>query len=168
MYKSGDVVVHRTLGAGQVIAVEEKIIDRKPQKFIRIQLKLKEGDILLPCTEHGCDDLRLAITTDQVTQIERILQTKLVHRPGQAQTAEEMMSPEELVQSRDPFKIAKAIRRLIDDSRGPEFSNIQRDILSAARTALAGELMQVKKISRAAAFTFITRALKAGDIRAKE
>ncbi|MCX7920031.1 MAG: hypothetical protein N3A72_10590 [bacterium] len=168
MFKPGDIVVHRTLGAGQVLAIEEKKIDGKLQKFIRVHLKLREGDILLPCTEHGCDDLRPAITTDQIDQIERILQTKTAFRPGLPQTADEMMSPEDLVKSQDPFKIAKAIRRLVDESKGPDFSELHRELLAKARAALASELMQVKKISRAAAYTFITRALRAGDIKAKE
>lgn len=174
MFKPGDVVVHRTLGAGVVLSVEEKIIDRVSQSFLRVQLKLKEGDILIPCTKNGCTDLRLAMTLDQVSQIEKILQTRLPHKPVTTTTStsttppEQIISPEELVDSHDPFKIAKAIRILEDESRSPEFSHAQQDLLSTARTALAGELMQVKGISRAAAFTFITRALKAGDQAAKD
>jgi RNA polymerase-interacting CarD/CdnL/TRCF family regulator len=168
MFKPGDVVVHKTLGAGVVISIEEKIIDNTPHKFLRVQLKLKEGDILIPCTENGCTDLRLAMTVEQVGQIEKILQTKSAHRPALGTAPETKLTPEEMINSRDPFKIAKAIRSLIDESKGAEFTESHRELLTAARTALAGELMQVKGISRAAAFTFITRALKAGDIKAKE
>lgn len=168
MFKPGDVVVHKTLGAGVIINLEEKVIDGNPIKFLRVQLKLKEGDILVPCTENGCTNLRLAMTLEQVAQIEKILQTKSVHRPGLGTSSEPNLSPEDMINSRDPFKIAKAIRYLVDESKGTEFSESHRELLTAARTALAGELMQVKGISRAAAFTFITRALKAGDLAAKE
>jgi RNA polymerase-interacting CarD/CdnL/TRCF family regulator len=168
MFKPGDVVVHKTLGAGVVISIEEKIIDGSSHKFLRVQLKLKEGDILIPCVENGCTDLRLAMTLDQVGQIEKILQTKSVHRIGSGTAPDANLSPEEMINSRDPFKIAKAIRQLIDDSKSSEFTESQRELLTITKSALAGELMQVKGISRAAAFTFITRALKAGDIKAKE
>ncbi|MFB3895110.1 MAG: CarD family transcriptional regulator [bacterium] len=168
MFKPGDVVVHRTLGAGVVLSLEEKIVDGSALKFLRVQLKLKEGDILIPCTENGCTDLRLAMTLEQVGQIEKILQTKSAHKPGIGTAPEATLSPEEMINSRDPFRIAKAIRYLIDESKGIEFTEAHKALLTSARTALAGELMQVKGISRAAAFTFITRALKAGDIKAKE
>jgi RNA polymerase-interacting CarD/CdnL/TRCF family regulator len=168
MFKPGDLVVHKMLGAGVVLSVEEKVIDGTLLKFLRVQLKLKEGDILLPCTENGCAELRKAMTPDQVGQIEKILQTKSVHKSGLTAHSETSISPEELLDSRDPFEIAHAIRLLFDESKGQEFAESHRELLATARTALVGELMQVKGISRAAAFTFITRALKAGDIRAKE
>ncbi|MDI6784261.1 MAG: CarD family transcriptional regulator [bacterium] len=168
MFKPGDVVVHKTLGAGLILDVEEKVIDGTAIKFLRVQLKLKEGDILIPCTENGCAELRLAMTPEQVGMIEKILQTKSVHKSGLIAPSEASVTPEELVDSRDPFKIAKAIRLLIDASKSPEFPESRRELLSTARTALVGELMQVKGIRRAAAFTFITRALKAGDLAAKE
>ena len=168
MFKPGDMVVHRTLGAGIVMSVEEKMIDGVTHQFLRIKLKLKEGDILIPCNEASCAELRTAVTEIQVSQIEKILQTKTSRKSGVVLLPEEVVSPEDLVNSYDPINIARAIRLLEDESRGLEFSPAHRELLATARTALAGELMQVKGISRAAAFTFITRALKAGDLAAKE
>jgi CarD family transcriptional regulator len=157
MFKVGDQVVHKTHGAGMVTGHEEKTIDGEMMKFIRVHLTLKEGDILIPFKEGEPGSLRRAVDEVGIKQLEEILAGKVQVVPA----AEDGTPPDPiaLIETNDPFQIAQAIRALTDVSKSEKFEKEEKDLLSTARMKLASELMLAKNLSKAAALSFINRAI---------
>jgi CarD family transcriptional regulator len=158
MHNIGKTMVYPSHGLGEIVAIEEKKMMGKKQKFYVLNITEKGTRIIIPCANADKVGLREVIQADEVRKIVKILKTKPTNiLPNWNKRYRESM---DRIKSGSIYEVAAVFRNLSILSRGKELSFGEKKMLCETRHLISSEISLAKGISEKQAEKILDTALK--------
>ncbi len=157
MYNIGKTVVYPSHGLGEIIAIEEKKLMGKKQKFYILKITEKGTRIMIPCENADKVGLRDVIQPNEVRKVVKILKSKPENiLPNWNKRYRESI---ERIKSGSIYEVAAVFRNLSILSQDKELSFGEKKMLCETRHLISSEISQAKGISEEQAEKILDTAL---------
>ena len=151
MFEPGDKVVHARHGAGIVLETRTIVYEGKEREYFCIQMNDARHTLMIPVENIDEDELRPAMTGTEL--IEEVLRKEPAELSDNYRTRQAAIR--EQLKSRNPYKLAQALRDLAWLERTHKLTNTDTQLRDKVLKALARELALKPNISVRSAQTTI-------------
>ena len=159
MFAVGDKVVYPMHGAAQVVAIEERVYEEKPTKYLVLSMLIGNMKVRIPLCNLEKVGLRAIIPKNKMKEIKKVLETEVSNNFKSITWNRRFTIYIDKMKSGDVLDLAEVISILERQDRQKKLSTGERRLLGNARQILASELMIVKNSSIESAEKWIDDAL---------
>lgn len=159
MFLVGDNVVYPMHGAGVVEAIEERVYDAKPTKYLVLSMFLGNMKVRIPLCNMEKVGLRPVSPPQKVEEIQRVLETEVSGNLKSITWNRRFTIYVDKMKSGNVLELAEVISMLSRQDHQKRLSTGERRLLGNARQILASEIMVVEKSDIRAAEKWIDEAL---------
>ena len=171
MFSVGDKVVYPMHGAGQIEAVEERMYEAQPTKYLVLSMFLGNMKVRIPVCNLEKVGLRPIIPKSKMKEIQKVLETEVANNLKSItwnRRANNLKSITwnrrftiyiDKMKSGDVLDLAEVISILARQDKQKRLSTGERRLLGNARQILASEIMIVKNSNIESAEKWIDKAL---------
>ena len=159
MFSVGDKVVYPMHGAGQVEAIEERIYEEKPTKYLVLSMFLGNMKVRIPVCNLDKVGLRPIIPRNRMKEIQKVLETEVANNLKSITWNRRFTIYIDKMKSGDVLDLAEVISILARQDKQKRLSTGERRLLGNARQILASEIMIVRNSNIESAEKWIDKAL---------
>ena len=160
MFAIGDKVVYPMHGAGVVEAIEERIFDSRPTKYLVLSMFLGNMKVHVPLESVDKIGLRTVSDAKAVKKIEGVLKERTANNMRSITWNRRFAIYVDKMKSGNVLDLAEVIRILAVQDHEKKLSTGERRLLASARQILASELMITANSDLASAEAWIDKFLK--------
>ena len=159
MFSVGDKVVYPMHGAALVEAIEERVYEEKPTKYVVLSMFIGNMKVRIPLCNLEKVGLRPIIPKRRMKDIQKVLETEFVNNLRSITWNRRFTIYIDKMKSGDVLDLAEVISILTRQDRQKKLSTGERRLLGNARQILASEIMIVKNSNIETAEKWIDKAL---------
>ena len=159
MFSVGDKVVYPMHGAALVEAIEERVYEEKPTKYVVLSMFIGNMKVRIPLCNLEKVGLRPIIPKRRMKDIQKVLETEYVNNLRSITWNRRFTIYIDKMKSGDVLDLAEVISILTRQDRQKKLSTGERRLLGNARQILASEIMIVKNSNIETAEKWIDNAL---------
>jgi CarD family transcriptional regulator len=159
MFSVGDKVVYPMHGAALVEAIEERVYEEKPTKYVVLSMFIGNMKVRIPLCNLEKVGLRPIIPKRRMKDIQKVLETEFVNNLRSITWNRRFTIYIDKMKSGDVLDLAEVISILTRQDRQKKLSTGERRLLGNARQILASEIMIVKNSNIETAEKWIDNAL---------
>lgn len=146
MFSIGDKIVYPMHGAGVIIAIEEKEILGRKQKYYVMQMPMGDMKVMVPIDNVEQIGIREVVDSNEIEQVLAVLSDNKTKMPQNWNRR--YRANMDKIKSGDIYEIACVVRNLIIRDREKGLSTGERKMLNSAKQMLISEIVLARGLEQ--------------------